>query len=90
MSTQIAPETRTTTHIDHANRRVLTHGSAKRPSWRRYGSGRQTIDITLEIGGGLSIHATEMPEELRGHKEVFVNLDKDATAILRQILNGEL
>lgn len=70
---------------------LIEEQNFNRPSWKAYGEGIRRIEIRIEKSGGLSIVASEYPVEngdVKRGKEVFANLSKEATALLREKLNS--
>jgi len=70
-----------------AGRTRIEFCTPSRPSWKRWGTGRNLVDITVEHNGSLYIHAQERPDGTGHGKEVFVSFGPEATELLRQALN---
>lgn len=73
------------------NRFRVVYSSDHVVSWKRpsdeNAKGRQLIEVIINHDGSLGIRAIEVPANHKGAKEVMVDMNYEATEILRVMLN---
>lgn len=73
---------------EHCGRKRIVIVQKSRMSWRRHNTdGTAEYEATEEFDGSVNFHLTEMPDDYKGTKEVFVTLPSQAVDALMAMLS---